>query len=107
MFFEVFVHPLFEYATPVWSPHLIKSQVRIRECTMKIHQACFYRCFRDNTSTSYDNRLSQAKLDSLANRRYKFDLVFLFKMFCGVIDVEFDKFLLIDSKPKRNHTQYI
>jgi len=99
--FKAFVRPLLEYAIPIWSPHLIKSKNVLEYVQRKFSGRVFYRCFRHNTSTGYDNRFTLAKLDSLENR-YKFDLVFLFKMFCEDIDVEFDEFLRINSKSKRN-----
>ena len=59
--------------------------------------------FQYNSNESYGNRLALAKLDSLENKIFKFDLVFLFKVFCGAVDLNFAEVLTIHNKPKQNH----
>ena len=99
--FKTFVRPILEYATPVWSPHLIKSKKLVELVQRKFTKRAFYRCFHDCT-TPYEKRLTIARLDCLETRRIKFDLLFLFKMLCGNVDLDFDEFLQFDDKHKRN-----
>ena len=101
--FKVFVRPMLEYATPIWSPHLIKSKIPLETVQRKFTKRVFYRCFQDKSNISFSNRLALAQLDAFENRRFEFDLVFLFKVFCGDVDLNFAVFLTIDNKPKRNH----
>ena len=77
--FKTFVRPILEYATPVWSPHLIKSKKLVELVQRKFTKLAFYGCFHDCTS-QYDKRLTIARLDCLETRGIKFDVVFLFKM---------------------------
>ena len=101
--FKVFVCPMLEYAAPIWFPNLIKSKFCLENVQCKFTKLVFYRCFQDKSNESYTNRLALAQLDSLENRRFKFDFVFVFKIFCGDIDLNFAEFLTVDNKPKRNH----
>ena len=86
-----------------WSPHLIVSKICLENVQRKFTKRVFHRCFQDKSNESYCNRLALAQLDTLENRRFKFDLVFLFKVFCGDVDLNFAEFLAIHNKPKRNH----
>ena len=87
--FKIFVRSMLKYATPIWSPHRVKSKICLENVQRKFTKRVFYRCFQDKSNESYSNTLALAQLGSLKNRRFKFDLVFLFKVFCGDLDLKF------------------
>ena len=89
--FKTFVRPILEYVTPVWYPHLIKSKNLVELVQRKFAKRAFYRCFHDCT-TPYEKRLTIARLDCLETRRIKFGRMFLLKMVCGNVDLDFDEF---------------
>jgi len=93
--FKIFVRPLLEF---VWSPHLNKSKNLLEKVQRKFTKRAFYRRFRD--TTNYENRLTLAGLESLETRRITFDLVILFKIICGVVDLEISEFLELGTKTK-------
>ena len=80
---------MLECATPIWSPHLIQSKICLENVQRKCTKRVLYQCFQHKSSESCSIRLAIAQLDSLGNRRFKFDLVFLFKVFCGDVDINF------------------
>jgi len=52
----------------------------------------------------YENRLITTRLESLNTRRIKLDLMFVFKLISGEVDLKYDKFLQFSStgRPNRN-----
>ena len=56
--FKVFVRPILEYATPIWSPHPIKSKICLENVQRIFTKRVFYRCFQDKSNESYSNRLA-------------------------------------------------
>ena len=56
--FKVFARPMLDYATPIWSPHLIKSKICLENVQRKFTKRVFYRCFQDKLNESYSNRLA-------------------------------------------------
>ena len=79
----------------------LKSKKLVELIQRKFTKRAFYRCFHDCT-TSYEKRLTIARLNCLETRRIKIDLEFLFKMLCGNVELDFDEFLQFDGKHKRN-----
>ena len=60
--FKTLVRPILKSATPVWSPHLIKSKKLVELVQKKFTKHAFYRSFHDCT-TPYEKRLTIARLD--------------------------------------------
>ena len=50
--FKVLVRPMLEYATPLWSPHLITSKICVENVQRKFTKRVFYRCFQDKSNES-------------------------------------------------------
>ena len=88
--YKTFIRPLLEYNTPIWTPHLTTDIKNVEQV-----QRYFTRrlCQKLNLKfTSYSDRLNELKLDSLETRRTKFDLILLYKIFNGLIDINFKDF---------------
>ena len=75
MAFNVYVRPLLEYETCIWSPYLI-SNINLIESV----QRRFTKALPGLYSLSYDERLSKLSLESLESRRLYLDLVMAYKI---------------------------
>jgi hypothetical protein len=76
--FNVYVRPLLEYNSPVWSP-LLKKDIQLlervqRKFTKRVCSLC-----NIYVGLSYDDRLKCLNLDSLERRRNFIDIVEMFK----------------------------
>jgi len=96
--FTTCVRPLLEYAVPVSSPYTVRyNQNRIS--TMII-----YKEITRTKHLSYTKRLEFLNIDSLEIRRLFYDLVFIYKMLCGFVDLKFsDSFTLRAGSTTRGH----
>jgi len=73
--FVIFVRPLLEYCSQIWSPRLQKDIYNIERV-----QRSFTKRLPGLKSLSYTERLLCLNLESLESRRVKADLVLLFKV---------------------------
>ena len=87
--FKVFVRPLLEYASPVWSPHLVKDVDLVESV-----QRHFTKYLPGMRNKSYNQRLHLLKLDSLEARRLKADLNLTYSLLHGLVDTDFRRFLI-------------
>lgn len=81
--FTVYVRPLLEYSTPVWSP-FNKADINIienvqRAFTRRVFSLC------QLPKSSYENRLLYLGLQRLELRRILYDLTFLYKIIHGMV----------------------
>jgi ribonuclease P/MRP protein subunit RPP40 len=76
--FTVYVRPLLEYCTPVWSPHYKKDVDLVENVQRTFTRKLFFICHLP--ATSYDNRLHFLGLQRLELRRIHFDLIYMFKL---------------------------
>ena len=88
--FKTYIRPILEYNTCSWSPHLqsdIKSVESVQRRFTKIV------CQKSNINFSnYEDRLIKLNLDSLQTRRDKTDLVMLYKIIYGLVDIDLSHF---------------
>ena len=70
--FSVFVRPLLEYSSVIWSPFTKTEIGRIESV-----QRRFTKCIQSIKSCSYRERLIKLGIDSLYCRRLKFDLTLI------------------------------
>ena len=80
--FRIYVRPVLEYASHVWCPHW-KVDITLIERVQRIFTKRIP-CLRHLT---YDERLSSSKLESLEHRRLYLDLVLLYKIVHGFVDI--------------------
>jgi len=82
--FKVFVRPLLEYASPVWSPHLAKDIDLVESV-----QRHFTKYLPGLRNRSYKERLQLLNLESLEARRLKCDLGLTYSLLHGLVGVDY------------------
>jgi ribonuclease P/MRP protein subunit RPP40 len=88
--FCCYVRPLLEYASPVWNPYLLKDVTVIANVQRSFTRRVLAKCGLGKMS--YEARLSHFGIESLKTRRTKSDLVMLFKMSIGLVDLSLSRF---------------
>ena len=90
--YKVFVRPLLEYCTPVFSPQYVDDSNVIE----RVQRNYIRRVYARNNlhQSTYRIRLKNAtvNLETLELRRAKFDLLMIYKMFHGAVDLSIDRF---------------
>ena len=87
--FKSQIRPLLEYNSVIWSPHLISDIKRIESVQRRFTRLV---CQKTNTKFNcYEDRLEIMKLDSLETRRVRIDLLYMFKIFNNIVDVNFSE----------------
>ncbi len=88
--YKAYVRPILEYATTIWSPYLLKDKLKVervqRFFTRKICRTCRI------PYTSYSHRLYMLGIKTLEYRRVEIDLMFLYKIYNGLLDVPVSNF---------------
>ena len=90
--FIVYVRPIVEYCSVVWSPSL-KHDIDLIE---KV-QRRFTKRLRGLQTYSYSERLQYLGLPSLELRRLHLDLIFCYKIVFGIVNVSFSSFFKFSS----------
>jgi hypothetical protein len=85
--FKVYVRPLLEYASSVWSPSYETSANLIESVQRK-----FTKRLPGCANLDYASRLATLNLQSLELRRLHFDLIMTYKILFGLIDVTVSDF---------------
>lgn len=97
--FCVFVRPILEYASPVWSPHLIKDIVHVESV-----QRAFTKYLPGLKHKSYSERLEILGADTLEMRRLKCDLGLTYSLLHGLYDVDYSRYFSLRSDSRtRGH----
>jgi hypothetical protein len=85
--FKIYIRPIVEYASPVWSP----SQIYLINALESVQRA-FTKRLPGFSKLSYAERLTNLKLKSLEHRRLISDLLFCFKIVRGFSSIEPNSF---------------
>ena len=106
--YKTYIRPLAEYNTCSWSPCL-KSEIKeVESIQRRITKSI---CQRSNiTFSSYEERLTKLNLESLQSRRIKNDLILLYKVVNGLVDIDASNILCFSNLGGynlRRHTQHI
>ncbi len=80
--FNTFVRPILEYNSPVWSPHMLKDITAIERV-----QKFFTKNLRGLRNIPYKQRLIILNQSTLQSRRIRADLIYLFKILHGFVDM--------------------
>ena len=88
--FKVYIRPILEYCSPVWSPRLLKDIRRIESV-----QRRFTKRIPHLENVKYVDRLQILGLERLDVRRLKADLVLTYKILFGHVDLDFDKYFTL------------
>ena len=76
--FIIYVRPLLEYCSPVWSPHFKQDIDLIENVQRSFTRKLFYCC--NLVSKSFDDRLTYIGLQRLELRRIYADLIYMYKL---------------------------
>src|SRR6185369_14579262 len=95
--FAVYIRPILEYASVVWSPHLIGDIDAIERV-----QRRFTKRIPSIATLPYSQRLAACNLEILELRRIRFDLVQLFKMVC-LGGNAYNNLITLSTLPTRGH----
>ena len=91
--FKFYVRPMVEYASCAWSPYHTNKIKQIESM-----QRNFTKRVPGYALLSYKARLSRLGLESLEMRRLKYDLLFTYKIVCGLVsDAATNMFTLTNS----------
>jgi len=85
--FLVYVHPILEYNSVVWSPQLIQDITRIEKV-----QRQFTKRLRGFRNLCYADRLTKLDLPSLELRRLQLDLIYCYKIVFGLVKLNYADF---------------
>jgi len=97
--FIVFVRPVLEYCSSVWSPRFLRDAEAVESV-----QRHFTKRLHGLGDKDYNTRLEILKLESLELRRLRADLVFTYKIYFGLIDVDFSDFYIkLSNNNTRGH----
>jgi hypothetical protein len=88
--FCCYVRPILEYASPVWNPYLVKDVKIVEKVQKSFTRRVFANC--GLPKQSYEERLIFFAIDSLQTRRAKADLLLLYKMSKGTVDLNLSSF---------------
>jgi len=88
--FIVYVRPLLEYCSPVWSPHLIKDIASLESVQRK-----FTKRLSGMRRVKYADRLKVVGLERLDIRRIRLDLVMCYKILFGMTCLDPAQFFTI------------
>ena len=95
--FKIYVLPIFDYCSQVWSPHCHLDIARLESV-----QRMFTKRLKSFENLSYQERLKRAGLCSLERRRLMADLVLTYKILHGLTIIDLD--LQLDNNGKtRGH----
>jgi len=81
--FKAFIRPHLEYASVVWCPYLKRQSVMIEKVQRRATKL-----LTECHNMTYEERLKYLNLHSLKGRRIRGDLIQMFKIFHGIVDVD-------------------
>ena len=93
------IRPLLEYASKVWSPCTVAEISKVESV-----QRSFTKRLPGLNSCNYCTRLCILEIESLQLRRLRSDLIYVYKMLFGLVDLNFtDYFTLRADSVTRGH----
>ena len=97
--FKVYIRPLLEYASPIWSPCQVSQIIALESVQRK-----FTKRIPGLHHLPYGVRLARLNLHTLEHRRLIYDLVLCFKIVHGCSSLLFsDFFTFTTNKTSRGH----
>jgi hypothetical protein len=89
--YTVYVRPLLEFNSPIWSPRFLQDI----NCVENV-QRRFTKRLPGMQNLSYLARLKKLNLESLEIRRLRADLILMYKILFGLVDVAVDDFFVLN-----------
>jgi len=90
--FKVYVRPLLEYATSVWSPYFNYATDKIESVQRK-----FTKRLKGCKYLDYPTRLSFLNLPSLERRQLIADRILTYKIIFGLLDIKMEDYFQLQS----------
>lgn len=100
--YKAFVRPLLDYCIPAWSPYYVKDIEALEKVQRRMT-----RMLPDYRHLSYLDRLQVFKLTTLKTRRLRYDLICVFKILNGFLDVDPSHFFVFNVRPSRSHDRQL
>ena len=95
--YTTYVRPKLEYNSSLWSPYLEKDKQRIERVQKQFTRKTCFRC--GIFFSSYKERLNKLNLESLEERRIKFDLILTFKIINNLSELNFSDYFKFRNIP--------
>jgi len=96
--FTVYVRPIIEYCSPVWSPVYKKDIIKLEAV-----QRRFTKKLKGLTTLTYAERLVKLNADTLELRRLKQDILTMYKAFNGLLVLNISEFFELNHVYTRGH----
>ena len=96
--FSTYIRPILESNSVIWSPHTLGDIDKIESVQRK-----FTKFLPGLFNVPYMNRLEIVGLESLEIRRIKLDLVFMYKILNGLVDLNHEDYLTFNENSTRGH----
>lgn len=103
--YTTYIRPLLENCTSVWSPHMVKDVACIEHVQEHFTRRVFKRC--NWQILDYKERCVKLNIESLELRRARFDLVMVYKIINGLVDIECEQFFTFKPCITRGHSRKI
>ena len=100
--YKTYIRPSLEYNTQIWSPHLISDIDLVERVQRK-----FTKYLPGYWRLSYVQRLNALNLQSLEERRLIFDLVLMFKIIHGAVDIDASLLFSFNQNVTRGHDKRV
>ena len=94
-----YVRPLLEYASSVWSPHLLKHINAIEKV-----QKHFTKRIKSLSDLSYPERLASINLEPLELRRLRADLILYYKCFNNLVSIPHTEYFRLSNFSSQTRT---
>jgi len=96
--YKTYILPTLEYGSPIWSP-VYKCDIDLIENVKRK----FTKFLPDMFNKPYDNRLQCLNLSTLEERRIHIDLIFMFKVIKGIVDIDLNYYFTFNTMNTRGH----
>jgi len=100
--FKVYVRPILEFNSPVWSPSLMKNILLIESVHRK-----FTKRIPGMSGWNYYSRLRMLGLESLDLRRLRTDVLLVYRILFGMVRLNSNEFFTLRNQPHLRSHKYV
>ena len=97
--FKTYIRPMIESSSEIWSPHHIGDIDKVESVQRK-----FTKFLPGMFNVPYRDRLERLGLDIMEIRRIRADLVLMYKMVYGLIDIDYNDYFSINERRSRGNS---
>jgi hypothetical protein len=103
--YTAYIRPKLEYATEIWSPHMVKEIKRIEKIQRFYTRMVLRKCMLPDLP--YKDRLKFLGLETLENRRKIFDLSMMYKILMGQTHLNPYSLFTLSERLGRKHNKQV